>query len=63
MAKKVTTKASPKKSVASGDDTPESKRSTMDQQEAAERLFQGADGAHRTEEQHGNHLRRQVLGY
>jgi hypothetical protein len=59
MAKKVTAK----KSVASADDAPEAKRSTKDQQEAAEALFVGADGAHRTEEQHENHVRRQVLGY
>jgi hypothetical protein len=52
-----------KKSVASADDAPETKRSTKAQQEAAEALFVGADGAHRTEEQHENHVRRQALGY
>jgi hypothetical protein len=64
MAKKATTKkAAPKKVVASDSDTPETKRGTKAQQEAAEKLFQGADGAMRTEEQHENHVRRQALGY
>jgi uncharacterized protein (DUF2345 family) len=51
------------KQVASGDDAPDTKRSTKDQQQAAERLFQGADGAQRNEEQHENHVRRAALGY
>jgi hypothetical protein len=56
-------KATKKKAVASGDDTPETKASTKAQQDAAEALFTGADGAVRTEEQHENHVRRQALGY
>lgn len=56
-------KAAPKKAVASGGDAPETKRSTKAQQEAAEALFTGADGAVRNEEQHENHVRRQALGY
>jgi hypothetical protein len=64
MAKaKTTKKAEPKKVVASDSDTPESKRSTKAQQEAAENLFTGADGAVRNEEQHENHVRRQALGF
>jgi len=64
MAKaKTTRKAEPKKVVSSDSDTPESKRSLKAQQKAAENLFQGADGAVRTEEQHENHVRRQALGY
>jgi hypothetical protein len=61
--KKTTTKAEPHKVVSSDGDTPETKRSTKDQQDAAEKLFQGADGAVRTEEQHENHVRRQALGF
>ena len=63
--KKAATKktAEPVKVVASDKDTPETKRSTKEQQEAAEALFTGADGAVRTEEQHENHVRRQALGY
>lgn len=60
---KTTKKAAPKKVVASDSDTPETKRSVKDQQDAAERLFQGADGAVRTEKQHENHVRRQALGF
>jgi hypothetical protein len=56
-------KKTTKKSVASGDDAPETKTSTKAQQDAAEALFTGADGAVRTEEQHANHLRRQALGF
>jgi hypothetical protein len=64
MAKKAATrKAAPRKAVASGDDAPETKTSTKAQQDAAEALFTGADGAVRTEEQHENHVRRQALGY
>jgi hypothetical protein len=63
MMAKTPKKAAPRKTVASADDAPETKRSTKDQQEAAEALFVGADGAHRTEEQHENHVRRQALGY
>lgn len=61
MAKAKTTKKT--KQVASGDDAPETKRSTKAQQEAAEQLFQGADGAVRNADQHENHVRRQALGY
>jgi hypothetical protein len=56
-------KTSRKKAVASGDDAPDTKGSTKAQQDAAEALFTGADGAVRTEEQHENHVRRQALGY
>jgi hypothetical protein len=56
-------KAATKKTVASSDDTPETKTTTKAQQEAAEALFTGADGAVRTEEQHENHVRRMALGY
>jgi hypothetical protein len=59
MAKSKTTR----KAVASGDDAPDTKGSTKAQQDAAEALFTGADGAVRTEEQHENHLRRQALGF
>jgi hypothetical protein len=64
-AKKATTKpaAEPHKVVSSAEDAPETKRSTKAQQDAAEKLFQGADGAVRTEEQHENHVRRAALGY
>lgn len=61
--KKATAKAEPHKVVSSDTDAPETKRSTKAQQDAAEKLFQGADGAHRTEEQHENHVRRQALGF
>jgi hypothetical protein len=63
MMAKAAKKAAPRKTVASGDDAPDTKRSTKAQQEAAEALFTGADGAVRTEEQHENHLRRQALGF
>lgn len=63
MAKSATKSAPKRKAVASGDDAPESKTTTKAQQDAAEALFVGADGAHRTEEQHENHVRRQALGY
>jgi hypothetical protein len=63
MMAKASRKAAPKKAVASADDAPETKRSTKDQQAAAEALFTGADGAVRTEEQNENHLRRQALGF
>jgi hypothetical protein len=64
MMAKSAKKAAPKrKAVASGDDAPETKTSTKAQQDAAEALFTGADGAVRTEEQHENHVRRQALGY
>jgi hypothetical protein len=63
MAKAKTTKKAPTKTVASDSDTPETKRSTKTQQDAAEKLFQGADGAIRNEEQHENHVRRQALGF
>lgn len=69
MAKKSTTKkaatpkAAPHKTVSSGDDAPDAKKSTKAQQDAAEKLFQGADSAIRTQEQHENHVRRQALGY
>lgn len=56
-------KAEPHKVVSSESDTPETKRSTKEQQEAAEKLFTHADTAVRTEEQHENHVRRQALGY
>jgi hypothetical protein len=57
-------KATPKRqTVASGDQAPETKTTAKAQQEAAEALFTGADGAVRTEEQHENHIRRQALGY
>jgi hypothetical protein len=64
-AKKSATKsrAEPHKVVASDRDAPEAKRSTKAQQDAAEALFTGADGAVRTEEQHENHVRRQALGF
>jgi hypothetical protein len=62
-AKKAAAKAAPKKVVATDSDTPESKRSTKAQQDAAEALFTGADGAVRNEEQHENHVRRQALGF
>jgi hypothetical protein len=45
MMAKTPKKAAPRKTVASADDAPETKRSTKDQQEAAEALFVGADGA------------------
>jgi hypothetical protein len=61
MAK--STKKTVRKAVASGNDAPETKTSTKAQQDAAEALFTGADGAVRTEEQHENHVRRQALGY
>lgn len=61
MAKKSTNPTT--KTVASGNDAPETKASTKAQQEAAEKLFQGADGAVRNEEQHENHVRRAALGY
>lgn len=60
---KTSRKSAPRKAVASGDDAPDTKASTSAQQKAAEQLFQGADGAVRTEEQHENHVRRQALGY
>lgn len=63
MAKASTKKAAPKKVVASDSDTPEAKRSTKAQQDAAEALFQGADGAVRNAEQQENHVRRQALGF
>lgn len=64
MAKAPRKAAAPKKrTVASGDQAPETKTSPRAQQEAAEALFTGADGAVRTEEQHENHIRRQALGY
>ena len=62
-AKTSTKKAATKKAVASDSDTPETKRSTKAQQDAAEKLFTHADSAVRTEEQHENHVRRQALGY
>lgn len=63
-AKKTTTaRKAVTKQVASGDDAPDSKRSTKAQQEAAEALFTGADGAARNAEQHANHVRLQALGY
>lgn len=62
MAKKPARKAATKQ-VASGDDTPETKLSPKAQKEATEKLFTHADTAHRTEEQHENHVRRQALGY
>jgi hypothetical protein len=58
------TKAAPKTQVtARGDQAPDAKATTKAQQDAAEALFTGADGAVRTEEQHENHVRRQALGY
>jgi hypothetical protein len=73
MAKKATTRIKGKtpvskarikrQAVASGDQAPETKSGTRAQQEAAEKLFQGADGAMRTEGQHENYVRRQALGY
>lgn len=65
MAKKATTKkAAPKRQVtATSDQAPEAKRSTKAQQDAAEKLFEGADGVARNLEQHENHVRRQALGY
>jgi hypothetical protein len=63
MAKAKTTRKTVAKAVASGDDAPDTKGSTKAQQDAAEALFTGADGAVRNEEQHENHLRRQALGF
>jgi hypothetical protein len=61
MEKSKTTRKT--KAVASGDDAPDTKGSTKAQQDAAEALFTGADGAVRNEEQHENHLRRQAVGF
>lgn len=66
MAKKATTKkatTTKRQTVARGDQAPETKTTAKAQQEAAEALFTGADGAVRNEEQHENHLRRQALGF
>lgn len=61
--KKAAIKKAARQTVASGDQAPETKATTKAQQDAAEQLFQGADGAVRTEEQQANHLRRQALGF
>jgi hypothetical protein len=64
-------KAEPKvQQTQRGDETPEAKRTTKEQQRAAEKLFANADdAAHRgyppdiTREQHENIVRRSALGY
>lgn len=65
MAKAKTPKkaAAKTKQVASGNDAPDTKRSTKAQQQAAEELFTHADSAVRNADQHENHVRRQALGY